>query len=256
MSANMTLHRCSLGLIVKRALANQTTGQRYGRPVRCTFMFLLTALALALPGCRGKTHRELVAANERIEVLNDRISELEKDRTRVEEERDRAKDKLEAVITGDIATIRKEYEDQLDRLRAEKTEEVNRVKKHNEHRIAQIRQDHQKRMDDMNASMTDIIENHRSKASQLEGHIASLRLELGAVQRENIAMRQILDAGPRIDGAKANRLAVGLAVLAVMFLLTLLALGYTAMKYRGTRDRLNLCVMKEVSALRKIGVQP
>ena len=88
---------------------------------------------------------------------------------------------------------------------------------------------------------------------QLDADIATLRLELGAIQREKLALQETIDREPRIETAKRQHFQIELVVMAVLLLVTLLLLGYVAFRYRGVRDRLHHLTMERVSELRIIG---
>jgi len=94
---------------------------------------------------------------------------------------------------------------------------------------------------------------HRLKVAQLESEIANLRLELGSVQREKIALQEINDRGPRISTANSARKGYDLMVLGVLLVLLIAALLYVVFRYRSVHDRLNLLVMQQSSELRRIG---
>jgi hypothetical protein len=97
---------------------------------------------------------------------------------------------------------------------------------------------------------------HRLKVAQLESEIADLRLELGSVQREKIALREINERGPRISIANSARKGYDLMVLGVLLVLLIAVLLYVVFRYRSVHDRLNLLVMQQSSELRRIGANP
>ena len=97
---------------------------------------------------------------------------------------------------------------------------------------------------------------HQHKVAQLESEIANLRLELGSVQREKIALREINERGPRIAAANSARNGYDLMVLGVLLVLLIAALLYVVFRYRSVHDRLNLLVMQQSSELRRIGANP
>ena len=101
-----------------------------------------------------------------------------------------------------------------------------------------------------------VEELHQHKVAQLESEIANLRLELGSVQREKIALREINERGPRIAAANSARKGYDLMVLGVLLVLLIAALLYVVFRYRSVHDRLNLLVMQQSSELRRIGANP
>jgi outer membrane murein-binding lipoprotein Lpp len=116
--------------------------------------------------------------------------------------------------------------------------------------VQALKQDAKK---DFEEHVAKLNEYHRSRIAQLDGEIATLRLELGAIQREKLAMQEILDREPRMELAHRDRYQIELIVMGVLLLMTLLLLGYVALRYRIVRDRLNHLVMERVSELRMIG---
>jgi hypothetical protein len=97
---------------------------------------------------------------------------------------------------------------------------------------------------------------HRLKVAQLESENANLRLELGSVQREKIALREINEREPRISAANSARKGYDLLVMGVLLVLLIAVLLYVVFRYRSVHDRLNLLVMQQSSELRRIGANP
>jgi|GEM_PF-2608228 len=96
---------------------------------------------------------------------------------------------------------------------------------------------------------------HRSKISQLEGEIANLRLELGAIQREKLALQEMVDREPRVQSANSARREYDTLVLGFMIAILIALLMFVLQKYRSVQDRLNLLVMQQTSELRRIGAK-
>lgn len=102
-------------------------------------------------------------------------------------------------------------------------------------------------------SLTRERELHRTQVAQLEKEIATLRLALGASQREKIALQEIVDREPRIKDATAVRMGTDVWVLALLLGASLLVIVYVVFRYRSTSDRLNLLAMQQVGELQRIG---
>ncbi len=93
---------------------------------------------------------------------------------------------------------------------------------------------------------------HQEKFAQQEGTVAGLRLELGAVQRERLAYRELVDRSPRIREAQEVRTGVAQTVLAILFVVPLVLLLMVTMKYRSLRERMNLFVTQNASSYRAL----
>ncbi len=93
---------------------------------------------------------------------------------------------------------------------------------------------------------------HQEKLAQREGTVAGLRLELGAVQRERLAYRELVDRTPRAREAQEVRTGVAQTVLAILFVVPLVLLLMVAMKYRALRERMNLFVTQNASTYRPL----
>jgi chromosome segregation ATPase len=97
---------------------------------------------------------------------------------------------------------------------------------------------------------------HKAKVTQLDSEIANLRLELGSVQREKIALQEINDRAPRISAANTAKKGYDVMVLGVLVLALIAVLLYVVFRYRSLHDRLNLLVMQHSSELRRLGAYP
>lgn len=117
-----------------------------------------------------------------------------------------------------------------------------------EHKVEEIRRE-------FDARQTKIEEMHRLKTAQLESEISNLRLELGGVQREKIALQAMLDRGPRIEVATSVRKGYDVMALWVLLGVLVSVLLYLVTKYRSVHDRLNLLTMQQTSELRRIGAK-
>jgi len=100
-----------------------------------------------------------------------------------------------------------------------------------------------------------VKELHLQKITLLDHEISDLRLELGSVQREKIAVQEINDRGPRIAAAHSARKEYDLMVLGVLLVILIAVLLYVVFRYRSVHDRLNLLVMQQSSELRRIGAK-
>ncbi len=96
---------------------------------------------------------------------------------------------------------------------------------------------------------------HRSKLAQLESEISNLRLELGSVQREKIALQELLEREPRIEAANSTRRGYDTIVFGVMIAALIAMLLFVVYRYRSVQDRLNLLTMQQASELRRIGAR-
>jgi hypothetical protein len=93
---------------------------------------------------------------------------------------------------------------------------------------------------------------HQEKLVQEEATVAGLRLELGAVQREKLAYRELIDRTPRVREAWEVRAGVAQTVQAILFVVPLVLLVMVAMKYHSLRDRMNLFVTQNASSYRAV----
>jgi cytochrome c-type biogenesis protein CcmH/NrfG len=94
------------------------------------------------------------------------------------------------------------------------------------------------------------VQLHREKVAQLEKEISDVRLDLGAIERERLTLKELLDQQPRLDDAKKVRAGTETMVLVVMLGLVLLVLGYLVFRHRATCDRLHLLTAQQVAELR------
>jgi len=105
------------------------------------------------------------------------------------------------------------------------------------------------------SSETDIANRYRVKLADAADKLASLRLELGAIQREKLALEETAHAGPRIERAKANRFAMERLVYLVIIGISLALAMLASARWKRTNDRLQHLVMNEVDSIRRLGVQ-
>ena len=94
---------------------------------------------------------------------------------------------------------------------------------------------------------------HSRRLAAKESELSGLRLRLGALERENLALTEIVDNHPVIIDAVADHKRNDVWVFAVLLGVALSLLGLFIWKYRSVSDRLNLLTMKQVGELRRIG---
>ena len=188
-------------------------------PVCPTFRRLPSALRLILWlalfcclnvfGCGdSEAHQTLVAANER-------VNDLKKENARLEQQ---DKD-LQAQMARKEADLTKRYEERLTSLKRD--------------------------LDDRQARGYQLQE---AKVAQLESTIASLRLELGTVGREKIALQGLVDRKPRIEAVQKIRSGRIEAVLGLFGGLTLIVLVVVGSKYRVLRQQHDLLVVQRAAS--------
>jgi hypothetical protein len=129
-------------------------------------------------------------------------------------------------------------EGQVKALQAERAAGESSLKKEFEDRLAKVQQFHQE------------------KLAQQEATVAGLRLELGAVQREKLAYKELVDRTPRAREAREVRAGVAQTVQAILFVVPLVLLVMVAMKYHSLRDRMNLFVTQNAASYRAVEGPP
>jgi hypothetical protein len=142
------------------------------------------------------------------------------------------------VLREKIADLQKQITD-LKALSTGASREWERVK-------AGLQKDHEDRL----AKEKEL---HRARVAQLDKEIADLRLQLGAPQRERIALQEILDVKPRVQDATSVRKGMDVMILLLLVGVLVIVLTYVAYRYRSANDRLNLLTMREVAELRQLG---
>lgn len=93
---------------------------------------------------------------------------------------------------------------------------------------------------------------HEEKVKQLEGQNATLMLELGSVRQEKLTLQEILDQRPRLQDAGQTRFGIERTIWMVLVVLPLVILFMIASKYHKLRGQLNLHVVQQASALRRL----
>jgi hypothetical protein len=93
---------------------------------------------------------------------------------------------------------------------------------------------------------------HQERVSQLEGTVAGLRLELGVVQRERIALQELVDRRPRVEEAHQVREGIAQTILFVFLALSLILLVMVAARYRTLRERMNTFIIQNASSYRVV----
>ena len=101
--------------------------------------------------------------------------------------------------------------------------------------------------------VTELKELNRQKLRAVEGKLASVRLELGAVQREKLALEDLAESGPRKQMAQNSRFMTERLAYLVLLGTGLFIAGVFCFKWKRTNDRLQQVVLQEVSDLRRIG---
>jgi len=97
-----------------------------------------------------------------------------------------------------------------------------------------------------------ITQRYKLKLSDAEAKLAPLRLELGAVQREKLALEERVDAGPRVERARAGRFMTERIVYLIMVGISLLLGALFGLRWKRTHDSLQHLVLQEVSELRRM----
>ena len=106
---------------------------------------------------------------------------------------------------------------------------------------------------DKDSAAAQINEIHRTEVAQLEQQITTLQLNLGAVEREKLALTDVVNREPRIVAATDVRGGIERMILLLILMLSLLMLGFVGLRLRASRDRLHLLTVQCVSELRHIG---
>lgn len=118
------------------------------------------------------------------------------------------------VIKRDNSNLQnkvKEYEEKLQTTNMSGDERLERLKKEHKDTIEQLKQEHQ-------ASITRTKEIHAKEISVLKGENADLSLKWGASQRENLVLREIVDAGPEVEKAKSGQSGYLLNAMLTIFI--------------------------------------
>uniref|UniRef100_A0A7C4QIH4 Uncharacterized protein n=1 Tax=Schlesneria paludicola TaxID=360056 RepID=A0A7C4QIH4_9PLAN len=172
-------------------------------PYRVGASIAVSVIVLAcLSGCGGSTQNETVRGlQEENKVLREQVGNLQKQVTELKAENESRK-----------ATIAKEFEDRLAKVRLL----------------------------------------HEEKVKQLEGQIAGLMLELGAVRQEKLTLQEIIDQRPRLQDASQTRFGIERTIWMVLVVLPLLILFMVASKYHKLRGQLNVHVVQQASTLRRL----
>lgn len=93
---------------------------------------------------------------------------------------------------------------------------------------------------------------HEEKAKHLESQNAGLMLELGSIRQEKLTLQEILDSRPRMQDASQTRFGIERTVWMVLVVLPLVVLFMVASKYHKLRGQLNVHVVQQASALRRL----
>lgn len=107
--------------------------------------------------------------------------------------------------------------------------------------------------DEHAANLTKQSELNQKQASMHQSELASLRLELGTVQRERLALQELIDREPIIKEANSLRCSTDIFVMVLLLGLLVLAIVILVIRFRSVSDRLNLLTMQQVSELRRLG---
>lgn len=94
-------------------------------------------------------------------------------------------------------------------------------------------------------------ETHRSQLAHLEKEISTLKVELGASQRERLVLREVIDQDPLIRAAAGTRIGYDLWITGGMLWLLVIALLLLAYRYRVVNDRLQRLTLECVSEIRQ-----
>lgn len=189
-------------------------------PSRLFAIQLAVLLLLAGHGCEDEQYQTVAGLQEENSVLKQRIQTLEQEKADLQIDRK----------TGDTATASALHET-----------------------IAQLEERLVWAEADKQTAIADAQLRHRTTSTLLEKQIATLRLELGGVQRERLALREIVDREPRLRDATAVRASSAHMTMFVLLLGTCALLVWMAGRYRTTRERLNMLAMQSVSELRFLG---
>lgn len=103
------------------------------------------------------------------------------------------------------------------------------------------------------ANLTKQSELNQKQASLFQSESATLRLELVTVQRERLALRELVDREPIIQEAKVLRSSTDSIVVFLLLGISILVSVILVIRYRSVSDRLNLLTMQQVSELRRLG---
>jgi hypothetical protein len=93
---------------------------------------------------------------------------------------------------------------------------------------------------------------HEERVKQLEGQNATLMLELGSVRQEKLTLQEILDQRPRLQDSSQTRFGIERTIWMVLVVLPLIILFMIASKYHKLRGQLNLHVVQQASTLRSL----
>jgi len=171
--------------------------------LRCILSAVLGSLLLSCSsGCSKSQQNETVRGlQEENKVRSGQVTDLQQQVTT-----------LKAEIDASKATMAKEFEDRLAKVRLL----------------------------------------HEEKVKHLEGQNATLMLELGSVRQEKLTLQEILDQRPRLQDASQTRFGIERTIWMVLVVLPLVILFMVASKYHKLRGQLNLHVVQQASALRQL----
>ncbi len=98
-----------------------------------------------------------------------------------------------------------------------------------------------------------IVKRCKQKLADAESKLTSLRLELGAIQREKLVVDDLVESAPRVQMAKSARFVAERLIYLVLIGIALTFAGLFCLRWKRTNDRLQQLVMQDVSDLRRIG---
>ena len=93
---------------------------------------------------------------------------------------------------------------------------------------------------------------HEERVKQLEGQSSTLMLELGSVRQEKITLQEIVDQRPRLREASQVRFGIERTIWMVLLVLPLVVLFMIASKYHKLRGQLQIHVIQQASSLRPL----
>jgi outer membrane murein-binding lipoprotein Lpp len=161
-----------------------------------------TALLCTLSGCGASDkYTTIQGLQEENKVLKGQVGSLQNE-----------VEALKAEISASKATIAKEYEEQVAKVRLL----------------------------------------HEERVKYLESQNSTLMLELGSVRQEKLTLQEIIDQRPRLEDASQTRFGIERTIWVLLVVLPLVILFMIASKYHKLRGQLNFQVVHQASTLRRL----
>src|SRR5688572_13137800 len=100
---------------------------------------------------------------------------------------------------------------------------------------------------DFESRLTKLQELHRRQVAELEGSVASLRLELGARQREQLVLEEVHERRPRLAEAVKGRFGIERTVWMVLLFAALVMLAWVALRLTVLRREVGNLVVRRAA---------